>query len=228
MNKLDFSRKQNDIRELEAAAVVGRLVGEKAKIVLNIGPSWGRDTFFLTEMGKTVLNFDIAPQTHLQHFAIGDASGGLPYRALSFDAVVIAEVLEHMIEDFQALVEIRRVLKDNGRLVVTVPLLNDVPDYHVRVHTPKSIVRLLNATGFQIRATHFRGGFTRIPRLAHGVRKVARLANADQQWDRFVLLSDSWLGQQGWFARFANGMYLLAEKSDVFDYRRINAEKYGH
>ncbi len=45
----------------------------------------------------------------------------LPFESETFDAVVMTEVLEHMTDDRRALAEAVRVLKPDGRLIVTVP-----------------------------------------------------------------------------------------------------------
>lgn len=45
----------------------------------------------------------------------------LPFRDASFDAVIATEVLEHVPDERVTLSEIRRVLKPEGRLVLTVP-----------------------------------------------------------------------------------------------------------
>ncbi|MFN3929888.1 MAG: class I SAM-dependent methyltransferase, partial [Thermoflexus sp.] len=133
---------RRDIREYEAACIIAELVGDAQK-VLNIGPSWGRDFYALTEAGKWVVNMDIAPQTHLPRMVCADATKPFPFPDHCFDAVLLPEVLEHLVEDWVALTEARRVLKNEGRLIVTVPFYNDAPEYHIRVHSPKSIVRLL-------------------------------------------------------------------------------------
>ncbi len=46
---------------------------------------------------------------------------GLPYSNNTFDAIVFTEVLEHLEHEDKALREIWRVLKPNGKLVMTVP-----------------------------------------------------------------------------------------------------------
>lgn len=48
----------------------------------------------------------------------------LPFKANSFDGVILSEVLEHLDQEQLALKEIRRVLKPGGFLLVTVPHAN--------------------------------------------------------------------------------------------------------
>ena len=53
-------------------------------------------------------------------FVQGDGEE-LPFLSNIFDAVFITEVLEHIIKPESVLLEIRRVLKPNGKLVLSVP-----------------------------------------------------------------------------------------------------------
>ncbi len=64
-------------------------------------------------------------QTHATtvQLARGDART-LPFPSESFDAVVCSEVLEHIVEDGAALLEINRVLRDGGLLLISVPHQN--------------------------------------------------------------------------------------------------------
>ncbi len=170
-----------DFREYEAACIIAGLVGE-AQVLLNVGPSWGRDSYVLRKAGKWVINMDIAPQSHLPNMVQGDATGGFPFPARFFDAVLMAEVLEHLVEDWIALREAHRVLKDEGKLVITVPFYNDQPIYHVRIYSPKTILRLLAASGFSAQMIIYRGGWIRLSRLVHAIRKFLVPLNLDKVW----------------------------------------------
>lgn len=218
---------QNDIREFEAAYLILELVGD-AQRILNVGPSWGRDFYALSERGKQVVNMDIAPQHHLPAMVQGDASRGFPFPASLFDVVVMAEVLEHLIKDWIALEEARRVLKDNGRLIVTVPFYNDEPSYHVRIHSPRTIFRLLAASGFSAERIIYRGGWIRFPRLVHVIRKFLTPLKLNEAWYQLIVAMDCWLGEQPWFQRWAKGVYILAHKEEAIDWRRINVEEFRH
>jgi len=220
-------KQRNDIREYEAACFIVDLVGE-AQVILNVGPSWGRDFYALTERGKQVVNMDIAPQHHLPAMVQGDANRGFPFPACFFDAVLMPEVLEHLVEDWIALKEAYRVLKDNGRLVVTVPFYNDLPPYHIRIHSPRSIIRLLAASRFSVETIIYRGGWIRFPRLVHGIRKLLAPLKMSMAWYQAVVAMDRWWGERKWSQRWAKGVYILARKSEALDWRRLNVEEFRH
>jgi SAM-dependent methyltransferase len=65
------------------------------------------------------------------------------------DAVVCTQVLEHVAEPVEALVEMRRVLKPGGRLIVTVPLtwyLHELPHDYYR-YTPYGLRYVMEKAG---------------------------------------------------------------------------------
>ena len=45
----------------------------------------------------------------------------LPFKSDTFDLVLVLDVIEHLDDDTQALMECRRILRNGGRLIVTVP-----------------------------------------------------------------------------------------------------------
>lgn len=48
----------------------------------------------------------------------------LPYPDQYFDLIICSEILEHLKDDKKAIRELKRVLKDNGSLIITVPNYN--------------------------------------------------------------------------------------------------------
>ena len=80
----------------------------------------------------------------------------IPFKNNFFDIVCIPEVLEHLydVESTLAIKEISRVLKSDGRLIISVPLYDEVysghPSGHVRVFTPEKLFEEINRNGFTV------------------------------------------------------------------------------
>lgn len=85
----------------------------------------------------------------------------------SYDLVMMHHVLEHMEEQQKALIDCRNLLKDNGCLLIRIPIIGeawniykenwvqlDAPRHFI-LHTMKSMGILANDTGFEIRQTIF-------------------------------------------------------------------------
>ncbi|MEA3346992.1 MAG: methyltransferase domain-containing protein [Candidatus Auribacterota bacterium] len=100
---------------------------EWGKVGLNIGSC---DNVLKRE-DTTIVNVDILFNRQLD--VVGDIFK-LPFKSESFDSVLCSEVLEHTKDPKQAVKEIYRVLKKNGKLYITTRLLfplHDAPgDYH--------------------------------------------------------------------------------------------------
>lgn len=76
----------------------------------------------------------------------------LPFKDAEFDIVLLTEVLEHIPYPANILAEIRRVLKPDGLLFVTVPFfwgLHDIPFDEYR-YTPFALERILKDSNFEI------------------------------------------------------------------------------
>jgi ubiquinone/menaquinone biosynthesis C-methylase UbiE len=106
----------------------------------------------------------------------------LPYADATFKYILCSEVLEHLEDDDEAVAEIARVLRDDGRAVITVPYsghgyasflerlgiktVHDFPgpEYHVRMgYDEKSLGALLARQGLEIEAhDYFLRFFTRL------------------------------------------------------------------
>lgn len=88
----------------------------------------------------------------------------LPIRERSIDTVLALEVLEHMPDPDACLREIDRVLKADGRLLLTVPFvapLHQLPFDYMRF-TPPGLEALLARHGFAISAMQARGNFATV------------------------------------------------------------------
>lgn len=112
----------------------------------------------------------LPPSAHVggAGFVVADA-GRLPFAGTSFDAVLCAEVLEHLPDHRPALAEIARVLKPGGVLALSVPrfwpewlcwrLSRDYPapaspGGHVRIFRAHALRREVERLGFRWRRGH--------------------------------------------------------------------------
>ena len=218
-----------DFREVFAATVVKKFAGS-AGSVLVVGPSWGRDVITLTRTGKTVVSLDIAPQPHLPLLVLGNAEQAFPFADASFEAVVMTEILEHLFDDVHALEEARRVLRHSGRLIVSVPFYNDTPEYHVRLHSPRMIYRLLQRAGFKITEVIYRGGSSGYVRTWHGLRRLARVLGMAPSIERLFVALHLWIGRRApgiWRFTPYYGIFILARKGAAKDFSHLNVEQFA-
>lgn len=80
----------------------------------------------------------------------------LPFRPGAFDLAVALDFLEH-VDDLLALDEIRRILKPDGRLLLSVPAFDllwsrrDEEAGHRRRYSMRGAAALLNKNGFEVR-----------------------------------------------------------------------------
>jgi SAM-dependent methyltransferase len=86
----------------------------------------------------------------------------LPFESDCFDVALSTDVLEHVENDHAALVELRRVVRPGGNLVLTVPAFNwlwsesDVALGHQRRYTRPQLVRRVRSSGWRpLTATYF-------------------------------------------------------------------------
>jgi len=76
-------------------------------------------------------------------FIVGDAMN-LEYSDNSFDTVILGEILEHLTHPEKVLIEAKRVLKEDGKIIITIPFgLNSHPD-HKRSYFPTSFLEIVN------------------------------------------------------------------------------------
>jgi SAM-dependent methyltransferase len=101
---------------------------------------------------------------------LGDATA-MPFPAGSFDRVIAAEVLEHILDDQSAINEVARVLKPGGMAAVTVPAwlpericwalsedYHETPGGHVRIYTRVELGAKLKRAGLELSGHHHAHG----------------------------------------------------------------------
>ena len=106
----------------------------------------------------------------------GNLMERLPFSDSTFDKAVMSEVVEHLPNDVKGLTEVRRILKKDGILILTVPnarypflwdpvnwllerLLNThiksgfwagIWNQHIRLYKPRQIQRVVSKAGFRV------------------------------------------------------------------------------
>lgn len=217
---------------------IRRFVGDAQRILV-IGDGGGRDYYSLKLLGKNPVVMDVTPQSVIPSLIIGDANKPLPFPEGTFDAVVMAEVVEHLPEDYYALQRLRDILKKDGTLVLTVPYYNDTTPTHIRIHSPVSIERLLQATGWKIvDYIEKGGGLSRLATWApvrvgfHLTNFLsARLSGRTfyQPVNCRIAHFDQWLGRRRhsihrWFRMY--GAIIKCKKAQAVDWAAKNADDF--
>ena len=140
--------------------------------VLDLGCGAGRFVAALREAGAHPVGVELAeaalerarhnvPSADLR---LVEPDGSLPLEHASVDLVWCSEVLEHVADTEHVLLEVRRVLRPGGRLLVTVPFHGRVKaaligllrfdahfdplGQHLRFYTPTSLTTTLDRSGF--------------------------------------------------------------------------------
>jgi SAM-dependent methyltransferase len=111
---------------------VAALVPAGCRRVLDVGCGQGALGRLLRERGHQVCGVELVREAAdearrwLDRVVVGDAEAdGLPFPPASFDAVVFADVLEHLVDPWRVLREAARLLVPGGVVVASVPNLQN-------------------------------------------------------------------------------------------------------
>lgn len=149
----------------------------KKQKLLSVGCCTGEIETSFINMGLKVYGVDASPVALREAKKRGistkcaDISDGLPYKNNYFDFVFAGEVIEHLMRTREFLLEIKRVLKPKGFVVITTPNLGRIEDrirflfgktpkhttpihsylyLHIRPFTLDSLKRALVYCGFKV------------------------------------------------------------------------------
>jgi SAM-dependent methyltransferase len=221
----------------EIAVFLRRLVPPSGRVLV-IGVGTGRDWWYLGLQNDAVA-LDVVEQSTVPDVVIADFSRALPFPDEHFDAVVISDVLEHVVDDLNALRNCRRVLAPDGCLVLNLPYGDDIGDHHVRVYTRATARRLLASVGFEIVEEIERGPLAWLSRWAawnvlfHSFHAARFALTGDPAYDRTLAQLariDWWIGSRRISpSRFSkrHGAYLKAIKVPERDFVEVNREWYA-
>lgn len=159
-------------------------IQKKELTILDVGCGTGKNIEALSRYGD-VWGVDSSPEAllfckkrALIHVKKGEAEH-LPFNKGTFDLVCVLDVLEH-VDDERAIGEIKRVLKPNGFVIVTVPAFWwlwskwDEVLHHKRRYTKKHIEEILTKEGFIVLRNTYIHSFLVIPSLI--IRKVKQIS----------------------------------------------------
>jgi SAM-dependent methyltransferase len=162
----------------------------KDDVVLDIGCKFGVLRDHIRKRQKRIIYHGIDISTEVikrtenvgdDHFYVADITHGLPFDDKVFDMVFMLEVLEHVENPSLCLREIRRVLKPQGKLILSVPnpycweeiygnICNKAENEgHIAGWTPQLMNTLSRFCGFKIKKRT--GTFMRIPFSRRILRK---------------------------------------------------------
>ena len=135
--------------------------------ILDAGCGSGRNLMELARFGSAV---GLEPSERGAEVArargVGEVAqagiDAMPFDDASFDLITCLDVLEHIEDDRRALVELRRVVRPTGLLLITVPAYprlwssHDELNRHCRRYTRRELVgRAVDAGWRPVRTTHF-------------------------------------------------------------------------
>ena len=141
-------------------------------IILDAGCGSGDLLSFISKLGYNVIGIDIsaialkkAHNKYPLHDFILSSIDAIPFKNDSFDAVWFSEVLEHVVDVHKSLIELRRVIKENGILIITTPYHGLIKNIcislfafnryfdpygsHIRFFSKKSLNKCLKRAGFK-------------------------------------------------------------------------------
>lgn len=201
MGKYDF---KFDLYEDSALAWIARRISMKSDI-LEFGAANGRLTRFLSEEKECnvdIVEIDEESGSEAAQYArkafVGKEQGNIENlkwidENTKYDFIVIADVLEHLPHPKDVLDKCQIVLKEQGRILVSVPnvahnaviieLLNDRFDYrpiglldstHIHFFTRKTFLKMAESAGLAVvyeKAKHIRVGETEIQNSYEDVSK---------------------------------------------------------
>lgn len=135
--------------------------GKKTAKIMNVGCGTGGTIDMLEEFGR-VDNVDISDDAikfmkkcgYTRLTKVDDIK--LPFKAKSYDMVGAFDVLEHIENQTGALKEWKRVIKDDGAIVITVPAYqwlwsdHDKSLYHERRYTTRRLKQAAREAGLRV------------------------------------------------------------------------------
>jgi SAM-dependent methyltransferase len=130
------------------------------RLILDLGGTkvGKRGVFNIDSFDHQVINLNISPLKSPD--LLGNAAS-LPFGNNTFDVVICSELLEHVHEPIESLIEIYRVLKPDGVLLATIPFIyphHPDPNDYLR-YTEQFLQLQMEMIGYTQIAIETQGGF---------------------------------------------------------------------
>jgi SAM-dependent methyltransferase len=156
----------NQFHRDEWVAAEARKISPGSKI-LDVGAGAGPYRELFAHCEYQAQDFGREPGTIGHYTALDYESDilSIPAPDGEFDVILCTEVLEHVPEPMAAIREMARLLRKDGRLLVTAPLgslLHQEPYHFYGGFTPSWYKRFLPEAGFEIDSLERNGGFFRL------------------------------------------------------------------
>ena len=139
-----------------------KYISNHEQLVLDLGCGTGHLVEILTRQGYRVLGLDIrleglqaTRRLIPRSWLVQGQATHLPFADKSFEVVLLVDVLEHL-EDVAALREVRRVMKPDGLLILTVPAVPFLWSYrdeiagHLRRYTRRQLREVLEEARLKV------------------------------------------------------------------------------
>lgn len=117
----------------QARPEVAALVPSRCRRILEIGCGSGQLGRLLRQRGHHVTGIELVPEMAeharcwLDHVVTADVErDGFPFPLASFDALIFADVLEHLVDPWRVLREAVEVLADDGVIVASIPNVQNI------------------------------------------------------------------------------------------------------
>lgn len=169
--KILKGKKFNDLDPMSMDRImqIVKMIKGKSGKILDLGFGYGyfeqkikekKNRFILYGIDISRFAVNEARKKYGCNFFTGNISDKLPFKENYFDYVVSLECLEHIESDkiFGILKEIKRVLKEKGKAIFSVPInekytLTYNPNNHLRRYSRRIFIQELIYSGFKIEKT---------------------------------------------------------------------------
>lgn len=198
--------------------------------ILNVGCGTGRTTELLSQLGEvTSIEYDhetaeFAAESTGLSVEQGDVKS-LKFKNEEFDLVCAFDVIEHVDDDVLAVEEMYRVLKKDGKLIITVPACpflwseHDEINHHFRRYTKSSLETTFSNSSFNSCEFISYFNFFLFPLVA-GYRLISHIIRKKDENKYGAAKDFKFGGKSGWssdvFERILGSEYFLLKKGLPF------------